>query len=160
MLILVFRVDHYPGEDEKLRASSISRRRGGNAPNLIEVLQELLESTEMEQMSLKIVAVLPARLSAGTKQVEESFTSGVDLQHCLCREAFGEPASSYIIRSRSSGSRTIVNYNDLPEMTAEEFFQIANNIDPKSSWFHFEARKIFFCCIYLYSFFLTCIYVL
>lgn len=112
----------------------------------------------MEQMSLKIIAVLPARLSAGTKQVEESFTSGVDLQHCICREAFGEPASSYIIRSRSSGSRTIVNYNDLPEMTAEEFFQIASNIDAKSSWFHFEARTIFFCCIYLYSFFLTYVY--
>ncbi|OXV05591.1 hypothetical protein Egran_06641 [Elaphomyces granulatus] len=121
----ILTVDHYPSEDEKLRASSISRRRGGNVPNLIEVLQQLLESTEMEQMSLKIVAVLPATLSAGTKQVKESFTSGVDLRHCICREAFREPASSYIIRSQSSGSRTVVNYNDLPEMTAEEFFQIA-----------------------------------
>jgi len=136
----ILTVDHYPSEDEKLRASSISRRRGGNVPNLIEVLQQLLESTEMEQISLKIVAVLSATLSAGTKQVKESFTSGVDLRHCICREAFSEPASSYIIRSQSSGSRTIVNYNDLPEMTAEEFFQIASDINPKPSWFHFEGR--------------------
>jgi len=34
-LDLVLTVSHFPGEDEKLRASKLSRRRGGNGPNTL-----------------------------------------------------------------------------------------------------------------------------
>lgn len=61
------------------------------------------------------------------------------LDHCIYREQFQEPASSYIIKSQSTGSRTIVNYNELPGMTVEEFTQIADKLGPQATWFHFEV---------------------
>ncbi|CAI4210232.1 unnamed protein product, partial [Parascedosporium putredinis] len=36
-------------------------------------------------------------------------------------EGVEEPASSFIVRSLRTGSRTIVNYNGIDEMTVEEF---------------------------------------
>ena len=34
-LDVILTVSHFPGEDEKLRASSLVRRRGGNGPNML-----------------------------------------------------------------------------------------------------------------------------
>ncbi|KKZ62549.1 hypothetical protein EMCG_02955 [[Emmonsia] crescens] len=161
----ILTVDHYPGEDEKLRASHISRRRGGNTLNSLEVLQQLLECSSEKSTtttitnktarglldrqqntisSLYAIAVLPARSSPATKEIEASFgpSSQVDLQHCIYREECSEPASSYIIKSTSTGSRTIVNYNELPEMTVSEFVGVAERLSAAACprWFHFEGR--------------------
>ncbi|KLJ07289.1 hypothetical protein EMPG_17221 [Blastomyces silverae] len=145
----ILTVDHYPGEDEKLRASRISRRRGGNTLNTLEVLQQLLgcRSQQLNTISaLYAIAVLPAKSSPATKELEASFGPGssVDLQHCIYREECSEPASSYIIKSTSTGSRTIVNYNELPEMTLAEFVEIAGRLSAATAgshrWFHFEGR--------------------
>ncbi|KAB8067538.1 pfkB family kinase [Aspergillus leporis] len=125
---------HYPSEDEKLRASNISRRRGGNCPNTLEVLQQLTG------VSLYLVSVLPAQSSAASQQIQSAFEPRVQLNLCIYREQYDEPASSYIIKSQSSGSRTIVNYNELPEMTLEEFKKIADELGSKAAWFHFEGR--------------------
>ncbi|EEH04829.1 conserved hypothetical protein [Histoplasma capsulatum G186AR] len=127
----ILTVDHYPGEDEKLRASHISRRRGGNTLNTLEVLQQLLECSSSKDMNtpntasaaqilsdrqqqnttspLCAIAVLPARSSPATRELEASFGPGsrVDLQHCIYREQCSDAASSYIIKSASTGSRTI-----------------------------------------------------
>ncbi|KAF7588789.1 hypothetical protein BBP40_005220 [Aspergillus hancockii] len=132
---------HYPGEDEKLRASNISRRRGGNCPNTLEVLQQLTgRGSSVPGVSLNLVAILPAKSSVASQQILSAFKPRVQLSHCIYREQYEEPASSYIIKSQLSGSRTIVNYNELPEMTLEEFKQIANELGPKATWFHFEGR--------------------
>ncbi|KAL2868732.1 ketohexokinase [Aspergillus lucknowensis] len=132
---------HYPGEDDKLRASRISRRRGGNCPNSLEVLQQLMaESAPASQARLNLVAILPARSSVASQQIRSAFEPHVSLRHCIYRAEFEEPASSYIIKSQSSGSRTIVNYNELPEMTLEEFIGIVDQLNTKSAWFHFEGR--------------------
>ncbi|RHZ65675.1 uncharacterized protein CDV56_108342 [Aspergillus thermomutatus] len=134
------RTAHYPGEDEKLRASSISRRRGGNCPNTLEVLQQLIaHSKSTSKVSLNLIAVLPAKASVASQQILADFEPGVELKHCIYREEFNEPASSYIIKSQASGSRTIVNYNELPEMTVEEFTAIADKIGSNATWFHFEV---------------------
>jgi ketohexokinase len=66
----------------------------------------------------------------------------VRLDKCIFREEFTEPASSYIIASQGTSSRTIVNYNELPEMTHAEF---ATAVEPLRAaadrpWFHFEVR--------------------
>lgn len=132
-------VDHYPVEDEKLRASGIFHRRGGNCPNTLEVLQQLLDFQRVETVSLILSAVLPSKSSAGTQKFESSFGPRIDLTHCIYREDFNEPASSYITKSRSTGSRTIVNYNELPEMTYEEFIIMVGRLDNQDSWFHFEV---------------------
>lgn len=74
-----------------------------------------------------------------SQQIKSEFEPRVQLDHCIYRDDFNEPASSYIIKSQASGSRTIVNYNELPEMTVDEFMKIADALAPRSNWFHFEV---------------------
>lgn len=130
------------------------RRRGGNCPNTLEVLQQLIEGKnkdKQQQQQLKdekhasspvLIAVLPAASSPASQFIRDSLGPAVDVTHCLYREAHTEPASSYIIKSRTSGSRTIVNYNELPEMTSAEFGAAVEKLDigdGSGRWFHFEV---------------------
>lgn len=89
---------------------------------------------------LNLVTVLPAQSSVASQRIIAEFEPQVQLSHCIYREQFEEPASSYIIKSQATGSRTIVNYNELPEMRFEEFSRIADELGPKAKWFHFEVR--------------------
>ncbi|KAL2001657.1 hypothetical protein VTN02DRAFT_1440 [Thermoascus thermophilus] len=148
-LDVILSVDHYPAEDEKLRASSLVRRRGGNCPNTLEVLQQLIEQQQQQQKDEKhasspvLIAVLPAASSPASQFIRDSLGPGVDTTHCVYRETHTEPASSYIIKSRTSGSRTIVNFNELPELTAAEFDAVVERLDVGDGggkWFHFEGR--------------------
>ncbi|KAI2089753.1 hypothetical protein LOZ36_001660 [Ophidiomyces ophidiicola] len=147
----ILTVDHYPQEDEKLRASHVSRRRGGNCPNSLEVLQQLFENGPDAAVSVPLYAVLvlPAKSSPAVREVQTSLGSKVDLRHCIYREEWRDAASSYIIRSQSAGTRTIVNYNPLPEMTADEFVQVADDLPADPTWFHFEGRipEVTLACI-------------
>ncbi len=71
-----------------------------------------------------------------------SFGKGtnIDLAHCIYRDGESEAASSYIFRNLQTGSRTIVNYNGLPEMTTDEFARIVPHFNPEEeSWWHFEV---------------------
>ncbi|CAG7954820.1 unnamed protein product [Penicillium salamii] len=139
----ILTVPHYPGEDEKLRSSSLCRRRGGNCPNTLEVLGQLLQhGPRTEGSMLNLISVLPSLSSVSSNKIQEGLGILVDIKNCIYREQFSEPASSYIIMSQASGSRTIVNYNELPEMTRDEF---ASAIEPfhaasEVPWFHFEGR--------------------
>lgn len=126
----------------------MARRRGGNCPNTLEVLQQLVAHASTEQkISLDLIAVLPSKASVASQQIRSAFEPRVSLNHCIHREQFEEPASSYIIKSQSTGSRTIVNYNELHEMKLEEFIPIANELCPKSTWFHFEVRQSRIECV-------------
>jgi len=137
------------------------RRRGGNCPNTLEVLQQLIiESKKKRQQQQKIlafpdlvlIAVLPAASSPASQFIRDSLAPAVDLTHCIYREEFTEPASSYIIKSRTTGSRTIVNYNELPELTAAEFGAAAERLDlgdGSARWFHFEVCSSTLAPLYL-----------
>ncbi|KAI0397243.1 Ribokinase-like protein [Xylariaceae sp. FL0594] len=85
---------------------------------------------------------LPRRDAPATRTIVDSFGPDtlVDISRCIHRQAKEEPASSYIIRSEATGSRTLVNYNDLEEMTLDEFVLAAADLDEEDSWFHFEGR--------------------
>lgn len=141
---------YYPGEDAKLRATSLQVRRGGNCPNTLEVLQQLLREEEGEQQRPArhrevhpyLVSCLPNAEAPATATIVGSFgpESLVDFTRCVYRTDHTEPASSYIIRSKATGSRTLVNYNDLPEMTIDEFIAVANETGD-DAWFHFEVRQ-------------------
>ncbi|KAI4276237.1 MAG: hypothetical protein LQ337_002636 [Flavoplaca oasis] len=138
---LSFRVDHYPAEDEKLRASSILRRRGGNCPNTLEILQQLLDYDDVAApIHLALLSVLPSSSSPAYQEIKSSFQPSTDLSNCICREEISEPASSYIIRSQQADSRTIINYNGLPEMTVQEFVSVATRLGDMLGWCHFEGR--------------------
>lgn len=141
--LFIYSVDHYPNEDEKLRASSLARRRGGNCPNTLEVLEQLVKLNPLENVSLVLLAVLSSSSSLGVTQfIKPSFRPMVDLSHCIYREKYTEPASSYIIRSSQNDSRTIVNYNNLPEMTSQEFAAAADSLGKELTWCHFEVGGI------------------
>lgn len=135
-------VPRYPGEDEKLRASSLKIRRGGNCPNSLEVLQQLAGPQD-DDLRMYLVSPLPSESSPATQRVKASFgeSSPVSFEHCLYRDAHTEAASSYILRSEATGSRTLVNYNDLPEMTVGEFEAVMRRFsdDDDETWWHFEV---------------------
>ncbi|CAK7211059.1 hypothetical protein SBRCBS47491_000989 [Sporothrix bragantina] len=151
-------VPYFPGEDDKLRATTAQVRRGGNCPNSIEVLQQLLkqkrqsDKNEDDVPRTHLIAVLPARDASATAMIAESFgpSSGdasPNLNFCLYRPGHSTPASSYIIRSAATGSRTIVNHYGLPEMEAGEFQEAAKRFfesyqtsTEDSSLWHFEGR--------------------
>ncbi|OIW29793.1 Ribokinase-like protein [Coniochaeta ligniaria NRRL 30616] len=143
----VLNVPHFPEEDSKLRATSLRVRRGGNCPNTLEVLQQLLRqgSTTATRRDVvpHLVSCLPAAGSAATAKILSSFGDDTlaDFSRCLYRRGHAEPASCYIIQSQAAGTRTIVNYNDLPEMTVQELGDIADGFrDMPQSWWHFEGR--------------------
>ncbi|KAG4255506.1 hypothetical protein FPRO06_02865 [Fusarium proliferatum] len=139
--ISILSVPFFPSEDSKLRATSLNIRRGGNCPNSLQVLEQLL--SERDTLQLHLVSPLPATGSSATQRVISSFgeQSNIDFSHCVYREESTEAASSYIMRSEASGSRTLVNYNDLLEMTEDEFGNIARGFNPdQETWWHFEGR--------------------
>ncbi|AEO56213.1 hypothetical protein MYCTH_2116851 [Thermothelomyces thermophilus ATCC 42464] len=143
----ILTVPHFPAEDSKLRATSVQVRRGGNCPNSLEVLVQLLAAGPRPGLPLKLhlVSCLPDARAAATAKILSSLGAdkgAVDCSHCLYREGYEEPASSYVIRSAETGSRTIVNFNDLPEMTAREFEKIADTFvkQGEECWWHFEGR--------------------
>ena len=86
--------------------------------------------------------MLPNKESPGVQQIKSSFGPLVDLNPCIYRERFSEPASSYIIKSFSTDSRTIVNYNELPEMTVDEFANVADSLGHDLKWCHFEVSHL------------------
>ncbi|PNY24844.1 Ketohexokinase [Tolypocladium capitatum] len=136
-----YSVPRYPEEDSKLRATSLQVRRGGNCANSLEVLQQLLGGHD--DVRPYLVSCLPEQSSPATRRVIASFggNTRVDFRHCIYRHGHTEAASSYIIRSEESGSRTLVNYNDLPEMTAREFEDIVRSFSAdQDTWWHFEGR--------------------
>jgi len=146
----VFRVPHFPIEDEKLRAKALTRRRGGNTANSLEVLSQLQrhdpEGAHISPTSLHLLAVLPEQQSAASQFISTSLP-GVNISDVsLFRKQHQEAASSYIIQSEEKRSRTIVSINQLPEMQAEEFthqvrkFTTEQGQPWKKAWFHFEGR--------------------
>ncbi|KLU88370.1 hypothetical protein MAPG_07357 [Magnaporthiopsis poae ATCC 64411] len=164
----ILSVPHFPEEDSKLRATSSQVRRGGNCGNTLEVLQQLLRGgggnsskAGTVQPQLHLLSPLPDASSPAAAQILNSFQqsgsgggddgcSGVGSELCLHRAGVALPASSYIIRSEATGSRTIVNQMPLAEMTEDEFagavaaFAAASNsrkaAEDDKSWWHFEGR--------------------
>jgi ketohexokinase len=132
--------------------------------NTLEVLSQLLTSNSTTRHHarphLHLISTFPSHSSPSITTIAASLGSNVSIKHSIYREAYSEPASSYIIRSRASGSRTIVNYNELPEMTAKEFVDTVSRLRAGSEgpagdeaqapssvegsdtdyWFHFEGR--------------------
>ncbi|EED18143.1 ketohexokinase, putative [Talaromyces stipitatus ATCC 10500] len=135
----ILSVDHYPGEDEKMRASSVYRRRGGNCPNSLEVIQQLIDVAQ-SKLPLNLISVLPAIESASSRFIRQSLGPNVNCDACIYRHDSDEPASAYVISSQRTGSRTIVSYNGLPEMTLDEFSSSVEKLGyMEKTYFHFEG---------------------
>ncbi|PVH93897.1 Ribokinase-like protein [Periconia macrospinosa] len=142
----ILSIPKFPIEDEKLRATSHARRRGGNCANTLEVLSQLIPTTSLVTQ-LHLLTVLPKRDSPATKFICDSLP-GVQTNACLYREEQDEAASSYILQNAQNQSRTIVSYNPLGEMEHSEFGSCVMRLLLEAGglnslmhgWFHFEGR--------------------
>lgn len=127
-LDIVNEVEAYPDEDSEVRAQAQHRRRGGNAANTLAVLAQLGHRCAWagtwadEPDGRWIVADLEAR--------------GVRTEPAV-RVQSGKSPTSYITLARATGSRTIVHYRDLPELTAAD---LAAPDLTAYRWVHLEAR--------------------
>lgn len=95
-------------------------------------------------LGLHLVATLPNRHASATAEVVSSFgpDSPIDLSHCIYRDDQTEAASSWILSSQATGTRTIVSHNGLADMTTDEFVDIADAFrdeDAENMWWHFEV---------------------
>ncbi|KAM0806777.1 putative PfkB family kinase [Seiridium cardinale] len=137
----ILTVPHFVVEDDKLSASNVTRRRGGNSPNTIDVLEQLVSSDDKTKanIGLNLIAVLPNSSSPAVQEIRRSLGPGVSTANCIHRHDCDEPASSYIIKNLATDSRTIISYNTLPDMNFAEFTEIAKSFGREATWYHFEA---------------------
>jgi len=120
----------FPQEDDEVRAISQDIRRGGNATNTLVVLSQLGHRCEW-------IGCLAVDTSA--RLITDDLDSyRVTYTHCE-KYANGVTPTSYITLNKQNGSRTIVHYRDLPELSSASF----NNVPlEKFDWLHFEARNV------------------
>ncbi|MCG6861835.1 MAG: PfkB family carbohydrate kinase [Chromatiaceae bacterium] len=127
-LDIINEVAAYPAEDAELR--SLCRRivRGGNAANTLAVLSQLGHNCAW-------VGTLGSDIE-GSEVLKDLDRRGINTSACV-RYTHGCTPTSYVVLSRASGSRTILHYRDLPELTAADFAQVPlDGFD----WVHFEGR--------------------
>ena len=129
-LDIVNLVDHFPREDEELRALAQYVYPGGNATNTTTVLRQ-------HQHHCQIACTIADDLSG--RLIQQHFeNTGIVFDKSLIVSNSKTP-TSYISLNRENGSRTIVHFRDLPELSAQQF----NHIDLDGfDWLHFEARNI------------------
>jgi len=126
---IVNTVDHYPAEDEEMRAESQAVRCGGNAANTATVLAQHGHDVHF------LGAV--AHDSAGDALIKEMQNSNIDTDDCPRLQ--GTTPTSYITLNQKNGSRSIVHYRNLAELSATDFpADAVSNFD----WFHFEGRNV------------------
>ncbi len=129
-LDIINTVDHYPAEDEELRASTQSVCRGGNAANTAALLA---------QLGHKVAFIGTLADDAGARFIEQELRgAGIEVDYCP-RIAGGRTPTSYITLNEATGSRTIVHYRELPELAAAQF---ATPPLADFDWCHFEGRNV------------------
>jgi len=130
VLDIILGVDHYPREDEEMRAQSRRTDLGGNAANSARVLAGLGHR-------VNLLASVAADAEAGELR-RLLAAAGVNSRH-LVTAAGGRTPLSYILLNPSRGSRTIVHHRDLVELRREDFTALP--LQPYA-WVHFEGRNI------------------
>ncbi|KAI8801805.1 Ribokinase-like protein [Cladochytrium replicatum] len=180
-LDVILHVDSFPPQDSKLRAKAVEKRRGGNSGNTVEVLSQYTEGVRNRitgrniGLSVEFVGSLTGNPPGGAGSADEPSVSplvsnlanlpGVSLLWSVFRgSAHSEDPTSWIISTTDPASRTIINYNPCPDLTAEEFAtQMGPALDGRriattnpigdmtspiskeeshaSTWIHFEGRN-------------------
>jgi len=123
-------VDHYPVEDEEIRAASQRIDCGGNAANTASVLAQYGHAVEF--------AGTLAHEPDGYRIEQELKARRIATGFCQHIKE-GKAPTSYITLNQQTSSRTIVHYRDLPEYEFRRFQQIPLE---QFDWFHFEGRNV------------------
>jgi len=128
-LDIVQTVDHFPREDEEMRADARRMVRGGNAANTACVLAGLGHAP--------CFFGLFTHDAFGAQIRTDLQTRGVDIDGCPVVEG-ASPLSCILVNARN-GSRTIVHHRDLPEPACADFRRLPLET---FDWFHFEGRNV------------------
>lgn len=129
-LDIINSVDHYPAEDEEMRAVAQRSCRGGNVTNSLAVLSQAGHRCYW-------CGVLSDE-SDGDIIKNDLAANRINYKHAQIVPG-GKVPTSYITLNQHNGSRTIVHYRDLPELSFDHFQHVP--IEP-FDWIHFEARVI------------------
>ena len=121
-------VEAYPAEDVEVRALSSTTQPGGNATNTAAILAQFGHRPGL--------AAVVAAGADGDALIEQLKSRGLDIRHCVRRS--GVTPTSHILRSRATGSRTIVHHRDLPELAVADLAAVPW---PEYDWLHFEGRN-------------------
>lgn len=122
-------VDHYPHEDEEMRALQQWTETGGNAANMAQVLAAHLHRCDF----VGVIADDADGQRIATRLAEKS----IGLDHV--RHLSGVSPVSYITLNQKNGSRTIVHHRELAELSADDFCGIPVE---RYDWLHFEGRNV------------------
>eukprot|EP00924_Labyrinthula_sp_SR-Ha-C_P016008 maker-scaffold_4-snap-gene-16.8-mRNA-1 protein AED:0.00 eAED:0.00 QI:102/1/1/1/0/0/3/422/308 len=124
-------VENFPQEDQEIRALSRISQLGGNGCNQAKVLAKLNENTVHFMYSCSSEISL-------SEMVRNFGIFPVEV------EKAGIQPESHILVSRKTGSRTIIHYRDLPELSFEDFkISLSNfNYREEQVCFHFEGRNV------------------
>ncbi|SEP96424.1 ketohexokinase [Ectothiorhodospira magna] len=120
-------VDHYPAEDEEIRAREQWVCPGGNTANSLYVLKQLGHQCDL--------ATVIADDSDGEQLMTLLAKRGIHVD--TCRRRSGRTPCSYITLNGATGSRTIIHYRNLPELDAPHVATL--NLE-KYQWVHVQAR--------------------
>ena len=129
-LDIINSVEHYPAEDDEMRAVSQRLCRGGNATNTLTVLSQLGHECHWAGVMVD---------EPDARHIEVDLEKHHIDTHAVLRLEQGKVPTSYITRNLANGSRTIVHYRDLPEYPFEQFKQIDLS---RFDWLHFEGRNV------------------
>jgi len=127
-LDIVNEVAAYPVEDAELRVLARRILRGGNAANTLAVLRQMGHGCAW--------AGTMGSDPEGALVLGDLELRGIAVGDCV-RHPGGSTPTSYVILSRATGSRTILHYRDLPELSAADFSGIRLE---GYDWVHFEGR--------------------
>lgn len=118
----------YPEEDSEGRALGSTIRPGGNAANTAAILTQAGHQVDL--------ATVVAEGRAGERLLELLAARGIGIERCVRRP--GRTPTSWIMRSRATGSRTIVHDRELPELDVDA---LRKEELAGYDWFHFEGRN-------------------
>ncbi|MDH5472148.1 MAG: PfkB family carbohydrate kinase [Gammaproteobacteria bacterium] len=130
VLDIINTVSSYPEEDSETRALSQEIRRGGNASNTATVLSQLGHDC--------VIASTLSNDQSGQFLLKDLHQNRIQIDTSFCLNRYTTPVS-YITLNNNNGSRTIIHYRNLPELTFNQFDSI--NLE-KYNWLHFEGRNV------------------
>ncbi len=122
-------VDHYPHEDEEMRAIRQWSGMGGNAANVARMLAAHRHRCDW--------AGVLADDADGQRILANAQACGIGMDYASRQE--GASPVSYITLNQQNGSRTIVHHRDLVELSAKFFARLPV---AHYDWLHFEGRNV------------------
>lgn len=129
-LDIINTVEDYPQENTEIRATSQRFCRGGNVTNTLTVLSQFDNACFWS-------GVLCDEYDA-QYILDDLSQNNIDFGFCQTLSS-GKMPTSYILSNQKNGSRSIVHYRDLPELSFAHFKTLDLS---QFHWIHFEGRAI------------------